>query len=149
MVTIYWWQLIWFILFGYFFRGITDALFKTIDESRAKRRAKRSALRAEKIAKRNAWRRVDFHVGDVVQTKEGFDRGLVTSVDEHNRPVKVLSSPGSANYTEPRYYGGDHSVEWYKTGEHMTKKEWYELYSLRGGWERYCEDRSNQTNFGA
>lgn len=147
MIKLHWSQLFCFIAVGYFLRGILDVLFKSIDESRAERKTKRNALRAEKIAKREAWRRVDFRVGDVVQTKCGFDRGLVTKVDEKGMPVEVLASPGSANYLEPRYYGGVECETWYKTGEHMTTQEWYKLYSTKEGWQRYCEDRRNQIKF--
>lgn len=97
--------------------------------------------------KQNKWREIDFHFGDVVQTKDGFDRGLVTKVDKNGMPVEILASPASANYTEPRYYGGVESEKWYKTGENMTPQKWYELYSTEEGWQRYCEDRQNQTKF--
>ena len=99
----------------------------------------------------NEWRKTDFHVGDVVQTKEGFDRGLVTKVDENKMPIKVLASPGfnmrTKDYTETSYYGGANSVEWYKTGEHMTPYEWNRIYSMHEGWQRYCEDRSKQAKY--
>ncbi|MDT3386709.1 MAG: hypothetical protein LIR46_02945 [Bacteroidota bacterium] len=101
-----------------------------------------------KKAKKNEWRKTDFHVGDVVQTVDGLDRGLVTDVNENNLPTKVMSSPGGVNYIEIRYYGGVDSVPWYKTGEHMTTKEWYELYSTKEGWQRYCKDRQNQIKLG-
>lgn len=92
----------------------------------------------------NEWRKTDFHAGDVVQTIDGLDRGLVTDVNENNMPTKVMSSPGRPSYIETRYYGGVESIGWYKTGESMTTKEWYELYSTKEGWQRYCEDRQNQ-----
>ena len=147
MIELHWSQLFCFIAVGYFLRGILDVLFESIDKSRAERKTKRNVLRAEKISKREAWRRVDFQFGDVVQTKHGFDRGLVTKVDKNGMPVKVLASPGSANYTEPRYYGGAEFEAWYKTGEHMTSQEWFKRYSTKEGWQRYCEDRQNQIKF--
>ena len=109
--------------------------------SKPKKKKKKS------LFKQNKWREIDFHFGDIVQTKDGFDRGLVTKVDKNGMPIEILSSPGSANYTEPRYYGGVESVKWYKTGGNMTPQEWYELYSTEEGWQRYCEDRRNQTKF--
>ena len=105
---------------------------------------KRKWKRLEQIEQR----KTDFHVGDVVQTKEGFDRGLVTKVDENNMPVEVMASPSlnmqTGKRTEVSYYGGVNSVGWYKTGEHMTIKEWFKIYSLEEGWQRYCEDRRKQ-----
>ena len=107
----------------------------------------KSLLKERKI-EQNEWRKKDFHVGDVVQTKEGFDRGLVTKVDENKMPIKILSSTGfnmtTRDYTEIIYYGGVTSVKWYKTGEHMTPNEWNKLYSTQKGWRRYCEDREKQ-----
>ena len=96
----------------------------------------------------NEWRKTDFHVGDVVQTQSGHDRGLVTKIDENNMPIEVIDAPGlnrlGDDYTSTRYYGGARYVTWYKTGEHMTITEWNKLYSKKEGWERYCEDRANQ-----
>ena len=107
----------------------------------------KSLLKARKIVQ-NEWRKNDFHFGDVVQTKEGFDRGLVTMINENNMPVKILSSPGlnfrAGDYTETSYYGGVSSVEWYKTGEYMTPQQWMKIYSTKEGWQRYCHDRENQ-----
>ena len=92
----------------------------------------------------NEWRKTDFHVGDVVQTIDGLDRGLVTKVNENNLPSEVMASPGGPNYIETRHYGGVNSIGWYKTGERMTQSEWYKLYSTKDGWQRYCEDLQNQ-----
>lgn len=108
-------------------------------------------LLKERKIEQNKWREIDFHFGDVVQTKHGFDRGLVTKVDENNMPIKILASPGYSmttdDYTERTYYGGVESVKWYKTGEHMTPNKWNQLYSTEKGWRRYCNDRENQYKF--
>ena len=97
---------------------------------------------------RNEWRKADFHLGDVVQTKDGHDRGLVTMVDKNNMPTEVMASPSlnmrTGKHTEISYYGGVTSVKWYKTGEHMTTHDWNELYSGENGIQRYYEDRRNQ-----
>ena len=107
----------------------------------------KSLSEAKKI-KNNEWRKTDFHVGDVVQTKDGLDRGLVTMIDENNIPTEVMASPSlnmrTGKHTETSYYGGVDSVAWYKTGERMTSQEWYELYSKEEGIQRYYEDRRNQ-----
>ena len=107
----------------------------------------KSLLQAREI-EQNEWREIYFHFGDVVQTKHGHDRGLVTKVDENNMPVKILASPGfcmsTGDYTETSYYGGVESVKWYKTGEQMTPYKWYRLYSTKEGWRKYCYDRENQ-----
>ena len=106
------------------------------------------SLFKERQVKQNEWREIDFHFGDVVQTKHGFDRGLVTKVDKNNMPIKILASPGfcmsTGDYTETSYYGGVTSVKWYKTGERMTPQKWMEIYSTKEGWQRYCHDRENQ-----
>ena len=103
----------------------------------------------EKI--QNEWRKTDFHPGDVVQTKHGLDRGLVIRVNENNMPTEVMASPAlnmrTGEKTELSYYGGVDSITWYKTGEHMTAREWNNLYSKEEGWKKYCEDRSNQIKF--
>lgn len=105
----------------------------------------------KKKTEQNEWRKKDFHIGDVVQTKDGHDRGLVTKVDENNMPAEVMAAPGmnmrTGENTEIRYYGGIHSVVWYKTGEHMTSKQWYKTYSAKEGWQRYCEDRKIAIKF--
>ena len=110
----------------------------------------KSLLKAMKVVQ-NKWRKSDFHVGDVVQTQYGHDRGLVTKVDENNMPIKVLASPGfntyTEDYTETSYYGGVNFVGWYKTGEHMTPQQWMKIYSTKEGWQRYCKDRSHQIKF--
>lgn len=110
------------------------------------RYAKRTIKRCKKV--QNEWRKTDFHVWDVVQTVDGLDRGLVTEVNDDSMPTKIMSSPGGASYIETRYYGGVDYVKWYKTGERMTTSEWYKLYSTKEGWQRYCEDRRNQTKLG-
>ena len=108
----------------------------------------KSLIKAMEIVQ-NEWRKSDFHFGDVVQTKGGYDRGLVTKVDENNMPIEILASPGfcanTGDYTETSYYGGVTSVKWYKTGEHMTPQQWMQTYSTKGGWQRYCHDRENQS----
>lgn len=151
MIKLHWSQLFCFIAVGYFLRGILDVLFESIDKSKAARKTKRNELRAKKITKKEAWRRVDFQVGDVVQTQNGLDRGLVMKVDENDMPVEVLASPGfcmsTGDYTKENYYGGVKSVKWYKTGEHMTPQKWHKLYSTEEGWKRYCIDRQNQSKF--
>lgn len=107
----------------------------------------KSLIKARKIVQ-NEWRKSDFHSGDVVQTKNGYDRGLVIKVDEDNMPIKILASPGfcmnTGDYTKTSYYGGVTSVKWYKTGERMTPQQWMKIYSTKEGWQRYCKDRSNQ-----
>ena len=107
----------------------------------------KSLLKARKIIQ-NEWRETDFHFGDVVQTKNGYDRGLVTKVDANDMPIKILASPGfcmsTGDYTETIYYGGVTSSKWYKTGERMTPQQWMQIYSTKEGWQRYCHDRENQ-----
>lgn len=101
----------------------------------------------KKDVEQNEWRKNNFSVGDVVQTVDGFDRGLIVSVDEDNMPKEVMASPGGFNDSEPRYYGGVKSVQWYKTGERMTPKEWMNIYSSQQGWKQYCTDRQAQKCF--
>ena len=90
-----------------------------------------------------------FSIGDVVQTINGFDRGLVTKLNECGRPAEILAAPGfdeRGTYGARSVYGGIDSVMWYKTGESMTEEEWFERYSGDDGWERYCRDREDQRN---
>ena len=95
--------------------------------------------------------KTNFRIGDVVQTQYGWDRGLVTKVNEKNMPIEVMASydynPYGDKPFEPRYYGGVEYNTWYKTGEHMTVQQWHEAYSGKDGWDRYCRDRQNQVKY--
>ena len=108
-------------------------------------------IKQEKKIKRIESLKTNFHVGDVVQTQYGWDRGLVTKVNEKNMPIEVMASydynPYGDKPFEPRYYGGVEYNTWYKTGEHMTVQQWYKAYAGKGGWDRYCRDRQNQVKY--
>ena len=63
-------------------------------------------------------------------------------------PTEVMASYDYSPYGDEgfksRYYGGVEYNTWYKTGEHMTVREWYKAYAGKDGWDRYCRDRRNQ-----
>lgn len=101
----------------------------------------------KKDIEQNEWRKNNFSVGDVVQTVDGFDRGLVVLVDEDNMPKEVMASLSGYDNSEPRYYGGVKFVQWCKTGERITPHKWLEIYSTDHGWKRYCEDVQAQKCF--
>lgn len=105
-------------------------------------------IKQEKKIKRIESLKTNFHVSDVVQTENGWDRGLVTKVNEKNMPTEIMASydynPYRDKQIEPRYYGGIERITWYKTGEHMTVQQWYEAYAGKDGWDKYCRDRQNQ-----
>lgn len=100
-----------------------------------------------------------FRIGDVVMTKEGFDRGLVVKVDESGQPLEIMSCPdriyrrsrtnryrakGKGYYImEPNYYGGIHSVKWYKTGERFTIDMWMKKYEDPGNYYRDVQRQIN------
>ena len=122
-------------------------IIKPIERKKIREECIRGGLVPRELVDHFEWRKNNFFVGDVVQTVDGLDRGLVVLVDKDNMPKKVMASPGGFNNSEPRYYGGVKHVQWYKTGEIMTQNEWMDKYSTQHGWEQYCIDSQAQKCF--